>query len=343
MSETEGVVWEEYHDRSAGLMIFGLVQMGLGVLAVLVCAFIAMGAIMSRNFAASGPTQGMPNFDQLLPTFILGAVVLVAVAALLVTLGAGSILARRWARVLSLAFWTTGLAYGVVALIMQIFLAPAFQTMMETSMKTGVPGGAGPSASAPPPEMASFMAIFMVVFSAVLFVGLPLPFVLFYRSKHVKATCEWRDSEASWTDNRPVPVLVASLLMLAMSLVGLQQSMSGSFYLGMTLKGMSGAVGAIIVAGVFLAAAIGLVLKRPWGWWTALIAMAIETTVWYYAAATGQTDVFNMKAFMGTNAGMLAAAPGFMARSMWSMATSYLILTGYLVWLRRYFRGDSAA
>jgi hypothetical protein len=52
------------------------------------------------------------------------------------------------------------------------------------------------------------------VFNGVVFVLLPAIWTYFYRSPHVKATCEARDPVARWTDACPLPVLGFCLWLL---------------------------------------------------------------------------------------------------------------------------------
>src|SRR5438034_406184 len=65
-----------------------------------------------------------------------------------------------------------------------------------------------------------------LMFFGVIYVILPGAWVLFYRSRHVKATCESYDPMVRWTDHCPLPVLAVSLwltfsalMMLVMAVV----------------------------------------------------------------------------------------------------------------------------
>ncbi len=63
-----------------------------------------------------------------------------------------------------------------------------------------------------PPGVASIMKYFMMGFMTVFYVIIPSALVLFYGSKNVKATCEFRDTKVRWTDKCPLPVLALSLM-----------------------------------------------------------------------------------------------------------------------------------
>jgi hypothetical protein len=194
MHDTQGVAWEEYHDRSGGLMLFGLLQMGIGLLFLLSILLLGFSWLVSSQMP-TGVTQQQPA-----STFIMAGLFSLLTAVLFFTLGVGSMLPRRWARSLSLAIWTLALAYGVMAFAMWLLFSP----LMLQAFQGTLAAGAGSSGSSSPPPMPQEMATFMVIFVTALigFMGLavPLPFVLFYRSKHVKATCEWRDPVPRWTD-----------------------------------------------------------------------------------------------------------------------------------------------
>lgn len=339
MPETEGVVWEEYHDRSAGLLIFGLVQMGLGIVGILFCGLIGFSMAVSTSVTGGIQAEAM---RALIPTYVLGGILALAGAAFMMTLGVGSIMARRWARSLSLALWTMALAYGVLMAIMWVFMAASFGTLMEASMQAEMQRSAATSGQPVPsaPEgMATFMMVFMIAFTLLLGVGLPLPFVLFYRSKHVKATCEWRDPVARWTDARPTPVLVAGMLMFMAGMMVAQQTAGNIFYIGVVVPGIAGKVGGAILTLAFVAAGTGLMMKRTWGWWVSIAMLILQSAVWCFAAVKGDTAMFNTAAFQvggQTGAGM----PEFLGHSLWSMTLGFLALTGYVLWLRRYFRGN---
>src|ERR1041385_3416930 len=103
----------EYKDRKVGLVIFGIVEMLLGCLAVLLIGFMVLGQVMlAKN------TGEPPQLRLILPSVAIYG----AMAILLMTLGIGSIRARRWARALSLVLSGLWLVVGVFALGAMIFI-----------------------------------------------------------------------------------------------------------------------------------------------------------------------------------------------------------------------------
>jgi hypothetical protein len=96
-----------YTDQRVRLVVLGLLQIALGL-------FAALGAIVSvlgAFFAADVP--GMSPASTMIP----GVILYVIVATLMIILGVGSILNRRWARALTLILGWIGLAIGILGLI----------------------------------------------------------------------------------------------------------------------------------------------------------------------------------------------------------------------------------
>ena len=80
-----------YKDRSAGLIVFGILTILLGCLAGLFVPLMLVGQAASAR-ATSAPAP----LSAILPAVLLYGILAVA----LVWLGIGSIMARRWARAL---------------------------------------------------------------------------------------------------------------------------------------------------------------------------------------------------------------------------------------------------
>src|SRR6202008_743115 len=81
-------------DRSTGLVVFGVFQIILGLMAALMVPFAALGAFMSR-LAPGGGTMRPGQF-------VSGTAVYAFAAAVLLCLGIGSVQMRRWAHALTL-------------------------------------------------------------------------------------------------------------------------------------------------------------------------------------------------------------------------------------------------
>jgi hypothetical protein len=144
-----------YRDRSGLLTFFGVVEILIGGLCVLVAAFGTLALSMQAGPAA--------------PRLLwLNMLIDVAAAAFLITMGIGTIRARRWARVLMLITSWPVLVTFVLGTAWVIVLLP---TLVARA----------PSAS---PEATRIATIVLVVICAFLAL-VPLAFILFYSGRNV--------------------------------------------------------------------------------------------------------------------------------------------------------------
>jgi hypothetical protein len=162
----------EFKDRRGGLICFGILMIVIGCVCALFVPLMFLGQMMSVK--AIG---GAPNYSMMAP----GAVMYAMLAVAFVWLGIGSIMARRWARALLLVLSWIWLVSGIFVIVFMAFFLPAI-------LANQPPGGYQL------PEAARVVTmIVMLGFMGVTLVVLPTVLVLFYRSPHVKATCEARD------------------------------------------------------------------------------------------------------------------------------------------------------
>ena len=180
----------DYRDRSSGLIAFGVVQILLGMLCVLLVGLMVVGQRIAAQSTGAGP-----NFRMMAFSLAFYAIL----AAVLVWLGLGSIGTRRWARALSLILAWSWLLAGIVSLIFFAILVP----QMVQAFAAGNPG--------PPPAARVMMVVIPLAILGIFFIVVPGSMVLFYQSRHVQATCEARDPATRWTDACPLPVLAVSV------------------------------------------------------------------------------------------------------------------------------------
>ena len=183
----------DYKDRSTGLVIFGILTLLLGCLAGLLVPLMLFGQMM----AAKAPDAPPVNHAAILPAIgIYGGL-----AVALIWLGIGSIKTRRWARALLLIFsWSW--------LIMGVFMTGHAVRHEQVAGEPAARCQNRPAGHAAGNRTA--MVIGMTIFFFVAFVLVPAVWVFFYKSRHVKATCEARDPVTRWTDACPLPVFTAS-------------------------------------------------------------------------------------------------------------------------------------
>ena len=260
-------------DRKVGLVFFGLIQIALGGVLGLVALFGALMTELPAPGLDQTGTEGAPGSTLLMVAFFA------PVAVMFVWLGVGSIMARRWARSLSLVVGWLWLVGGVAGLLGLVFFLPLFSEVMR---------GASAEAEVSEEQAAMMVAVMravIIVFQSIFLVILPGTLVLFYRSKHVKTTCESRDSKVRWTDNRPLPVLALSGLL---GFGAYQCVVSGlsSFRMlpvfGMLIRGVPAAVLLFGIGLILVYLSRGVYRLDVRAWWTAVglyILALISSTI----------------------------------------------------------------
>ena len=112
----------------------------------------------------------------------------------------------------------------------------------------------------------------------VMFVLLPVIWVVFYGSRNVKATCEAHDPVERWTDHCPLPVLAASLwlafsvpamLVMALSYRGVIP------VFGVFVTGPVGSALYVVIAAIWAYAAWALYKLNRLGWWVIIFAIIL--------------------------------------------------------------------
>lgn len=160
-----------YKNRRGWLIAFGVVEILLGAISLLLCAFISISQLHLKTSYTSG-TPGAVGAANI----IIGAGFYLVAAAFFLAAGIGSILRRNWARILMLigsAFWVF---VGVLGTVFALFLLPWFMAAQHS---------VAPAAQHVKSLVLGFMDLMAIVFGILL----PLTFLIFYTRKSVKATC----------------------------------------------------------------------------------------------------------------------------------------------------------
>jgi hypothetical protein len=324
--ETTGPLARPYRDRHVGLVCFGALEILLGLMALLVLLSLAFAGAMSSMAAARTP--GLTG-----RTLLPSACVYLLAAVFFIWMGIGSILARRWARALMLIFSWFWLVVGVVGLLSVIWMYPALREhIVRTPAVTANPAGA--------PGMTAMVLGCMLAVFGVLYVLLPLAFVLFYRSPHVKATCEARDPHPRWTDRCPLPVLGLSLLEggAAIMYVCVVAVYHVFMFLGFILTGLPA-----VALGLALAVLLGALARAtyrlaPWAWWAAVAFWGLGA-VSVLVMAVHPVDWQELYRLMGFDSAQLEQLGIFWKNNqiLWLSCIGFLPWAFYLVWARRFF------
>jgi hypothetical protein len=316
-----------HKDRSAGLVVFGILNILLGCLCGLFVPLMLVGQLASAD-ATRTPVAA-----------ILPAVMMYGgLAVALVWLGIGSIKARRWARALLLIFSWSWLVMGLIVL--------AFMTsLMPKIMANATASGTAHQSEMPPGAMVGVMAVMLVVFG-VIFVILPAAWVFFYKSRHVKATCETRDPVPRWTDACPLPVLGFCLwlalgvpMMLVMPLTG----HCVMPFFGMFLTGLPGGLFCIAVAAIWGYSGWSLYKLEPRGWWLILIVLCVFMVSGLLTFMRHDVvEMYELMAYPKAQIEQMQKMGLMEGNSMlWLMAFSVLPFLGYLLFIRKFLHRTS--
>lgn len=311
-----------YKDRKGGLIAFGIIEIIFGV------GYFALAGLIVATLVATSATSGeAPVWRTFVPASLLYG--FLAVAS--VWLGIGSIRARRWARNLVL-IWSW------IWLVTGIFMTIAFLIFLPGALANAAPDG-----NALPPEGQFAVLVVSAAFMAVFFIIVPGVFVLFYRSRHVKATCEAYDPTPGWTDACPLPVLALSLFLVLASLTMLAPPFAANgvmMFFGTILSGLTGSILYWALAALWLYAAWAVYRVQLAGWWTTFVSYFLFCTSFVFTVL--RIDPIEMYARMGYTDGQLEAmrqlniltGPNF---ALW-FTVIYLPLFAYLIYTKRFFK-----
>jgi hypothetical protein len=318
-----------YKDRSTGLIVFGILTLLLGCLSGLLVPLMLVGQMMSAQIG-----NGQVNFSLILPAVLMYG----ALAITLIWLGIGSIMARRWARALLLIFSWSWLITGVLAIGMMAFILPKTLANLPSTATAGHP--------APPAAVMGVVLVVMFLTNGVIFVVLPALWTFFYRSRHVKATCEARNPALCWTDACPLPVLALCLwLVFSVPMMAASSSMGHGVipFFGMFLTGLPATLSYLVLAILWGYAAWLLYRLDRCGWWLILIAMcafALSSVLTY--SRHGVLEMYRLMDFPPAQIDQIQKS-GLLTGNffMWLSALFLLPFLGYLFFIRRYFRRSS--
>lgn len=308
-----------FPDRRTALTVFGALQILLGLLFVGMTFLIPVAVVVTAR-----SLQQEPSYVQAIPSML----VYLLVGATLITLGVGSMQARRWARNLILVVGWAWLFSGIISLLGFAWILPrVFAQVGETE---GMPAGAQ-----------NIVVVFTIVFGAVFLVVIPGILVLFYRAPSVKATFEANQPEPDWTEACPLPVLTASvwIFVSALFLLVAPLSVHGTIpFFGALLTGLGGSMLYWVLAGLWGYSAWGLYKLRASSLW-----LIFGSTLVFGASSIVtflRVDPMSMYEKMGYSEAQLAAmrqvgmfsGPEF---ALW-IGLFLVPFLGYLLYLRKY-------
>ncbi len=312
-----------YTDQRTRLIVLGILQLALGALA-------ALGAIFSALSVFLVPQSAGVNTQA---TMLPGVVMYLIIATIMIILGAGSIMNLRWARALTLVLGWIGLAMGIFSLIGMVMLLPV--------MMRSLTGNSGAD-----PMFTLIPMIFMGGCASIIYIGIPAAMILLASGRAVRMTVEYRDPVPRWTDAAPLPVLGLAILLGLSALSMLAVLVNPVIPLfGMIVTGLPAVAIGLVMGSVAAALAWGIYRQKLAAWWAtlALSIVGIATGI----ATLLQLDLRRLYKEMGLWSPELERmgiadiykSPAFLALA----GLSWLAYLGYLLWLKRHFRGVGRA
>lgn len=323
-----------FKDRRTGLVIFG-------ILSCLIGGFAALGALaMPLALATSNmvpKTPGVPQPDA--RSMIVGAIIYVGIAVLFVWLGVDSFRTKRWVRPIVLTVGWTWLILGVCGMVMLAFTAPHLMDMMSAS--AAAQGGPGL-----PKQFGAIMFAVVIATSAVIYLLLPIAYLLFYSGRNVKATLEYFDPELSWTERVPVQVLGLSVG-LALGAVSTLASMPFAVFpvFGMILTGLSAIFCILLVAALLAWAAVLTYQQRMIGWWmTTVLTIVLAIGLIISLSRHSLVDIYRDAGFPQETLDMMQAySSGGNIPSIIAMSVLTVACLAYMLYVLKYFRRSDEA
>jgi len=311
-----------FRDRHTGLLVFGILEILLGTLCVLMAGFTALAQVMESQTPETNINSRMMLF---------GALFYIAFAAVFVWLGIGSIQCRRWARSLLLILAWSWLGVGVIAVPLMGFFMPR------------ILAASPPNGPALPPGMLPVIVVMQLIFMSVLLVVIPGVLVFFYSSRHVKATCEARDTVRHWSDACPLPILavVCGLWLGAVTMLIFPLAYGGLMpFFGTIVSGLPGTLLTMGLAGLSLWIGWMWYRLKVIGWWAlaaTMIVLSLSNIITF--SHLDIVELYQKMGFPQAQIDLIRRQGLISSRFMvWNSLVWLAPMLGYMLWAKRYFR-----
>lgn len=314
----------DFRDRKGWLVFFGIIEILMGI----VCLLLLGVMLLASTIGAAG-AEAVQLKVLISALFMYGLF-----AAFFVTMGVGSILARRWARAIMVMASALWLVFGTLSLIMMFSQLPQMLSgpaMNGTQLQPGI---------------ATVIKAVTAFFSIVFFVIVPGVLFLFYRSPNVKATCEARDIKRRWTD-RPLMVLSLSLVsgVMALSMV-ITLLINVVPFFGIVLTGIPAMFYEVIFGAVAAWSAWQLYHRRMQGWLAIVGLSLLGLFSWGVTVLRGNLlEMYRAYGMTPEQLQKMAAINRLhYSSSYWlALAVSALVWFGYLWLVRKALLADRSA
>jgi len=313
-------------DRTAVITFLGVLQIVLGVLAVMMVPMQVASQAMVAH-------KGLAPLGMLIFSAIAGAGLYLLAATLLIWTGVGLLRGRRWASAVSLVVSWLWLMTGLVSILMVIVSIPA---VISTPMPDGKPM---------PPHVATVLVLVSLGITTVMFLVLPGVLVFFHSRPAVRANFEHLDKGPCWTDSCPLPVL-GYVFLMAIGVLGLLVSLPvavlplwGRLLTGWPARG----VAALLLAGqVWLT--LGVFRLKRYAWWAALAwhpfwIFSCAATLWIIE----MKELYGALGYAGKHLDALEPVESVWGVYPWMLVLVGVLLIGYQIWMLKYFKPEVSA
>jgi hypothetical protein len=300
-------------DRGTALVIFGALQILLGVAALCMLLGFAAGVEMQTRSGAL-PPQPLGPIVSNIAFYAIGAAYFFAA-------GVGSIRKRRWACALSLVVSAMWLAGGAISIVAVAIVAPYIMSIL------------------PPSETTLILTILFITLG-VAFILLPLVLFLFYRSESVRATCAAADPNVRWTDRVPPPILALVLLMAygaVSTLISISYGVVPLF--GTIFTGAPAVIVLLAFSGLFAFLAVQLYRMKRSAWWTLVLLHVIGGGIGAWTLmGTDFQKLYEQMGLMTQQLRAMRLVELYRDPMLWIfIAVCWVAMLAFLLWTRRFF------
>lgn len=301
-----------------GLIAFGVISIVIGSLAGCFSLMMPL-AMLAMKSVPNKVGEAKPG------TLVVGLIVYVLIATGFLGLGIGSCKCRRWVRPLVLCIAWPWLIGGLLGSLIAI---PMLSNMPLPE-----------NANVPTPTRTIMMTVTGTTL-AVIYVILPLAYILFYQRRSVRETLIQCDPRPRWTDRCPIPVLGLSFWMLLGGLgnASFLQFMCFPFF-GIYLTGLPAAVIILGLGAAMVYAAWACYHLNLAGWWTALVVVLFGSVSYLITfQISGITELYRHLGVPETQMKMLEQQNFLHGPVLLLMGAFFsAVYLAFLWYVRRYF------
>jgi len=310
-----------FKDTKGRLVVVGVFE----IIGAAFCMLMLATAVVGKLLAPRAREQ---------PSIATFAVLIVALTALLLILGVGSINTRRWARAIGLCVGWIGLVVGIVGVGFIIASIPALRTLLQSQAQ---------ATGRPLPVHASNAVVIVIVATVTFFyVVIPGALVLFYRGDNVRRTCEARDTKPRWTDRVPLPILATVLINAGTALALLCTIPTygrACLVFGALLVGHTAIAVYVLLTALFVYLTAGLYRIDRRAYWIYLAStLILAVNAWMSFRSDGLMRLYRALDLPAVQLNALAKSPFMTSGAVGDgVVASSIAMLLWALWLKRYF------